>query len=178
MNIYEIVTQRVIDSIEKGEVAPWRKPWKCYKGVSPFPKNLITGKDYRGANVMLLSMQNYSSPYWLSFKQAQSHGGSVKKEEKATPVTYWSVLEKENKLNGEKDKVFVARYFSVFNVEQCENIHAPIHEELSRTEDQKIGCCETLIEGYADKPTIEQKEQRAFYSPRTGPNKLSRPEIG
>ena len=165
MSIYEIVTQRVIEAIEKGGVLPWRKPWQTFQGTSAFPKNLITGKDYRGINVMLLAMQGYSSPYWLTFKQAQGLGGSVKKGEKATPVVYWSIIEKESKESGKKERLFLARYYSVFNVGQCENVQCPVHEVMVPTEQQKIEGCETLLNGYKDKPVIQEKEQRAYYSP-------------
>jgi antirestriction protein ArdC len=37
--VYEIVTDRIIDSLSNG-VVPWRKPWRSEK-----PKNLISKKD-------------------------------------------------------------------------------------------------------------------------------------
>ena len=44
--VYEIVTQRVLDAIEKG-VTPWRIPWK--KGPGPgLPRSMSTAKAYRG----------------------------------------------------------------------------------------------------------------------------------
>jgi antirestriction protein ArdC len=40
--VYEIVTQTIIEKLEAGEV-PWRRPW-----ITSAPKNLISGKEYRG----------------------------------------------------------------------------------------------------------------------------------
>jgi hypothetical protein len=48
--------------------------------------DLITKKLYRGINPWLLTAtaeeRGYSSPYWLSYKQAQQKGGNVKAGEK------------------------------------------------------------------------------------------------
>ena len=69
-NIYQIVTDRIIHSLEVG-VIPWEKPWKTphFHG-GPFPSNFRTGKSYRGVNVLLLWSSPYSSPLWLTFTQA------------------------------------------------------------------------------------------------------------
>jgi antirestriction protein ArdC len=81
-NIYQIVTDRIIHSFETG-VIPWEKPWKTphFHG-GPFPRNFRTGKPYRGVNVLLLWSSPYSSPFWLTFKQAQELKGTVRKGEK------------------------------------------------------------------------------------------------
>ena len=83
---YEIVTQKIIEKMEQGEIS-WKKPWKAQP-----PRNLITNKPYRGVNLLLLGSQDYSSPYWLTFKQAQKKGGYVRKGEKGSMVTFWKIL--------------------------------------------------------------------------------------
>ena len=55
--------------------------------------NLVSGKAYRGVNVFLLHAVSYASPFWLTFKQAQTLGGSVRKGEKACPVVFWKWLD-------------------------------------------------------------------------------------
>lgn len=70
MNVYEIVTERILEALAKG-VVPWRKPWR-----TETPKNMISGRAYRGVNIFLLQSQPFESPYWLTFKQAASLGGS------------------------------------------------------------------------------------------------------
>jgi antirestriction protein ArdC len=81
-NIYQIVTDRIIHSLKAG-VIPWEKPWKTphFHG-GPFPRNFRTGKPYRGVNVLLLWSSPYSSPFWLTFKQAQELKGTVRKAKK------------------------------------------------------------------------------------------------
>ena len=90
MNIYEVITGRIIEKLEQGCV-PWHKPWAVnYE----YPKNLITKKEYRGINVFILSCSGFDSPYWLTFKHAKELGGNIKKGEKGTPVVFWKLLEK------------------------------------------------------------------------------------
>ena len=55
-NVYEIVTERILEKLEQGTV-PWHKPWSG----GGCPKNLVSGKAYRGVNVWLLGCQDYSS---------------------------------------------------------------------------------------------------------------------
>jgi antirestriction protein ArdC len=63
---------------------PWRKTW-----VTGLPKSLTTGKEYRGINILMLSLSGFTSRYWLTYRQALRLGGHVRKGEKATPVIYW-----------------------------------------------------------------------------------------
>src|SRR6267142_2324282 len=97
MNVYEIITERIIQSLQQG-VIPWRRPWK----VAGHPRNFISTKPYRGINVLLLATQGYSSPYWLTYKQAAERGAHVRKGEKSTPIVFWNVKQTERPaLDGE-----------------------------------------------------------------------------
>ena len=78
--------------LEQG-AAPWQKPWRV---ASQMPRNLVSGKPYRGINGFLLHAIQYASPFWLTFKQAQALGGNVKRGEKSMPVVFWKKLETED----------------------------------------------------------------------------------
>jgi antirestriction protein ArdC len=110
-DLYEQITERIIALLEAGTV-PWRKPWKSQTGL---PRNLCSGKTYRGINVFLLHSMHYESPYWLTFKQAQERGGHVRKGEKACPVIFWKQWEKLDAATGEKTRIPMMRYYFVFN---------------------------------------------------------------
>lgn len=79
-SVYEAVTQRVIDAIKNGDVAPWRRPW-----ISGRPVQIRNGRPYRGINVFLLSLASYGDPRWGTFKamketavkQARSEGREI-----------------------------------------------------------------------------------------------------
>jgi antirestriction protein ArdC len=82
------VTQRIIEQLDAGTV-PWEKPWM----LGGEPVNGLTGKPYQGINPLLLAMtafeRKYRAPFWFTFKQASSVGGSVQKGEKGTTLVRW-----------------------------------------------------------------------------------------
>jgi antirestriction protein ArdC len=122
MNTYEIITARIMEQLEHGTI-PWQQPWNHKAGM---PRNLLSQKDYRGINVWLLASAGYSSPYWLTYRQAQDIGGYVRKGEHGSPVVFWKWLERgEEGQDGEEmdnnlRRVSMARLYTVFNVQQCE----------------------------------------------------------
>src|SRR5258708_24024373 len=88
-SICQTVTDLIISSLKAG-VIPWERPWRSprYAG-SPFPRNFYTGKPYRGINILLLWSSEYSSPFWLTFKQAQALKGTVRRSERGTPIVFY-----------------------------------------------------------------------------------------
>lgn len=130
----EELTQRIIDQLEAG-TAPWIKPWEARLGDLPF--NPTTGKPYRGANSLYLSMSGYSDPRWATYKQAQEKGWQVRKGEKGSWIEYWQFTEQKKVLDGQgkpvkengkiktitvkldKPRVFHA---VVFNLSQMDNV--------------------------------------------------------
>src|SRR6202795_3196348 len=86
MDIYEIVTEKIINLLEQGTV-PWRRPWTS----SGLPRNLVSKKPYRGVNFFLLSASKYVSPFWLTMHQANELGGHVRKGEESTAVVFWKI---------------------------------------------------------------------------------------
>lgn len=137
-DIYQEVTNRIIEAMEQGQL-PWLKPWNnAGKGdaVTQLPYNAISGKNYSGVNTLLLFVRSmeagFSSNAWLTYKQAQDLGGNICKGEKGTMVTYWGKFTVSEEVNGEdeeKNIPFVKKY-TVFNIEQCENINANKFQEL------------------------------------------------
>src|SRR5262245_41754424 len=89
MNVYEIITQRIMEQLEHGTV-PWQQPWNHKAGL---PRNLLSQKDYRGINVWILASAGYSSPYWLTYRQAQEIGGFVRRGEHGSPVVFWKFVD-------------------------------------------------------------------------------------
>ena len=61
-SVYSIVTEQILKQLESG-VAPWHRPW-----TTQIPKNLVSGRAYRGINVFLLACFGYGSPYWLTLQ--------------------------------------------------------------------------------------------------------------
>ncbi len=158
-DVYIIVTNRIIEHLEKG-VVPWHQTWT----EAGLPRNLISGKNYRGINVWLLSSLNYEQNYYLTFKQVQDLGARIKKGEKSHEVIFWKWLEKENEETKEKERIPILKYYRVFNVSQCEGIP---EEKIPKQElrlNNPIETCEKVINEMPSIPKIQHKEQQAYYN--------------
>lgn len=156
--IYEMVTERVIAELEKGNI-PWKKPWR---DDGTLPANAVTKKSYRGMNLLLLP-KGYSSPYFVSFKQAQKLGGNVKKGEKGHLVTFW----KFNTYIDENDKekqVPMLRYYTVFNTDQTTIPEDKLPKMPELKHHEPIREAEQIINNMPNKPELRQGECRAYYS--------------
>ncbi len=160
--IYAMITDRIIEELEKGTV-PWRMPWNGY--IKGFPQNFTSKKSYRGVNIFLLQLAMRSTPYWITFKQAKQLKGSIKKGEKGYPVIFWKFLESVDKETDEKKNIPLLRYYTVFNLDQCEGIKLPEIDQPETREFSPIEQAEKIIADMPNKPTIKHDEARAYYRP-------------
>lgn len=152
--------------------APWTKPWgaNCAKGL---PVNALTGKPYRGCNVMLLLSTPFASRGWMTFKQVSSIGGKVKKGARATDIFFFTTIQKEKEDIKTGEKVLVdipyLKNFKVFNLEQCEiPADAPLkyhpEETADTTADDDTGIfdeCEQLL----NLSVWYEDDTKAYYIP-------------
>ncbi|MEI8194334.1 MAG: zincin-like metallopeptidase domain-containing protein, partial [Phycisphaerae bacterium] len=176
-DLYAEITQQIIAMLDKG-VVPWRSPI-LGQGKAGFPKNLDSGKPYRGVNVFLLAftayLKGYGSSYWLTFNQAKASGGSVKKGEKSAMVVFWKQYEVEDRQTGMKKQVPVMRFYRVFNAEQCDGIKPRDAAVYVPTPFEAIAAAEALVKGYANGPAIEHGGQQAYYRPSSDTVKIPEP---
>jgi antirestriction protein ArdC len=177
-DLYQEVTDQIISMLGTG-VVPWRSPI-LGRGSAGHPKNLQTGKTYRGVNVFLLAFKawtsGYGSSYWLTFKQAMQHGGTVKKGEKSALVVFWKQYDIKDKDTGEEKKVPVLRYYNVFNAEQCDGIKVPDGIPFVPTDFKPIDTAEAIVKAYEEAPMIEHGGAQAFYRPSTDTVRMPPPE--
>lgn len=162
IDVYSIVTNRIIALLEQGTI-PWQKPWT----EAGLPANLISKRPYRGLNVWLLSSLNYEHNLFITWEQLKAIKGSVKRGEKGHLVVFWKTIPKTDGLeqdNGEKKKTAVIlRYYKVFNVSQCKDIHESLLPAKVEKENDPIVECESIITHMPQCPPIKHKEQRAYY---------------
>jgi len=164
MDVYQIVTEKIVSLLEAGTI-PWRKPWTTSQGM---PKNLISKKEYRGINLFLLGCQQYSSPYWLTYKQATEKGGHIRKGEKSSLVVFWKMMDRNNvddaADNNISGKLPLLRYYNLFNLEQCEGIESPT-QEVQTYQFTPIEKAEQIVSGMKDRPEISYGSNKASYTP-------------
>jgi antirestriction protein ArdC len=125
-DLYAAVSARIGAELEAG-AAPWVKPWAATPGANT-PRNAVSDRPYSGCNVVLLWMAQaagYRTPRFLTFKQALELGGNVRKGERGHKVLYVKQLQVHDR--GADDDtatrlVPMLREYTVFNVDQCENL--------------------------------------------------------
>src|SRR5208283_469059 len=173
-SVYEVITARIVERLEAGTV-PWHKPCSVETGT---PRNLTSGRLYRGINIFLLGCQSYGSPFWGTYKQMTELGGHVRKGERGSPVVFWKLLEGEDK-EGKAKTVPVCRYYTVFNVEQCEGINRKRLDEIARPKRSQFSLierAEALVRGYPNPPSIRTTGRAAFYRPSDDSVTMPAPE--
>lgn len=132
-NLYDEITDKIITELEAGRL-PWVQPWGTSGVAAPLalPKNAATGRRYSGINVLILwgavVERGYAGQSWLTFRQALTLGGSVRKGERGTTVVYADRFipgeERQRAEETGKDAraIHFLKRFSVFNVEQCDGL--------------------------------------------------------
>lgn len=134
MNVNEIITGKMIQSIADSGKLPWHRPWNA----AGF-RNITSGHAYRGINVIMLSIMGNNDTAFLTYNQARANGGNVRKGSKGIPIVFWQKFEKSET----RKASFMARYFTVFALKDCEGLpkleakrEAPqcVHEPIQRAE--------------------------------------------
>lgn len=170
-SVAEIITDIIIKKLEEG-VCPWRKPWN---GSANAPRNLVTGKAYRGINAFLLACTGFSSPYFLTFKQVSDKGGLVIKGAASFPVVFWSNVTVEDHETGDEKNIPFMRYYRVFSVEQTNLPIPPITE--NPLEFNPIEEAEKIIASMPNRPEIRYGQAKAYYSPTLDYINMPRQEL-
>ena len=166
-DIHEQVTKQILAAMEQMR-GTGRRLWDSQPSL---PVNLATGKPYSGINVIMLwgaaMEKGYTSPYWLTFKQAQAMGGQVRKGERSELCVFykpWESQETNNETGETETKTgAVLKSFRVFNLDQIDGIEAPAHEP--REAFQAIEAAERIMR--ASPVRIIETGDRAFYQPAT-----------
>ena len=163
-NIYETITDRIIAQLESG-IIPWRKEWKS-SGSTGLPRNIVSGKNYRGINLLTLMMSDFADSRWMTYKQAQAQGANVRKGEHGTPIVFWKFQTIKDAKGDDRDIAW-ARSYTVFNAEQIDGLQPVL--PLASTF-RPIDTAQQLADAYMQSPshpTLTHTGDRAFYRPLT-----------
>lgn len=175
VDLCQSVTDKIIAELEAGRL-PWVQPWdglhaSCQIGL---PQNAASGKPYSGINILLLwgavIEKGYPSQIWLTYRQAKSLGGNVRKGERGEVICYADRFvtkdEKQNAIAEGRDAVaipFLKRY-RVFNLAQCDGLPEDLYrQDVPLPEREIVPQAEALAQ--ATGADIRIGGDRAFYVP-------------
>ena len=126
--LYETITQQIVDQLADG-VLPWHRPWSVSPDAVTRPVR-ENGVPYQGINILILwaaTLQHgYTSPYWMTYRQASSLGAQVRRCERATHVVFAKTFTRSetDPITGDQVDVHlpVRRAYAVFNVDQIDDL--------------------------------------------------------
>lgn len=174
--VFDHITNEIISAIETGADA-YEMPW--HRSGTHRPANAITGRPYRGINVLLLwaeaSRRGYQSGLWATYRQWHEAGARVRKGERSTLVLLWKPIPASNDDGDRADDLpprLVVRAFRVFNADQVDGFEAPAIAILPETE--RLRLAETFFEHQA--AAVWVGSDQAFYDPRS--DTISMPSFG
>lgn len=174
-NLYDEITDKIIAELEAGHL-PWVQPWGTAnaKASLAMPKNAATRRQYSGINILILwgavVEHGFPTQHWLTFRQALSLGGHVRRGERGTTVVYADRFVPEDEMarareTGEDAQAipFLKR-FTVFNVDQCEGLPEDIEGEAPPSPE---GLIEPRVEALIRSTRVDFRigGNRAFYVP-------------
>lgn len=177
--IFDRITNQIIAAIDAG-ANDYIMPWHRTGTMLDCPTNAITGRNYRGLNVLTLWIDGESAGFstgkWATYRQWNEHGAQVRKGERGTPVFFWQQRGNGSpEQDGDNDRRrtgFVAKAFTVFNADQVDGAHFDTPPVLS--EDERNAQAEAFVRKTG--ATILHGGDRAYYAP--GPDHVQMPEFG
>ena len=113
--IYDQATNAVVKMLETAGT-DWCQPWQVNGS-----RNVVTDKQYRGINTLILASTPYPSGTWGTFKQWKHLGHPVRKGQKSTGIAFFKPIIKETvRPDGrtEEESYMVIRSYNVFATEQ------------------------------------------------------------
>jgi antirestriction protein ArdC len=136
-SLYDEITDKIIAELEAGRV-PWVQPWGTAAAKAPLamPKNAATSRQYGGINILILwgsvIERGFAGQSWLTFRQALTLGGHVRKGERGTTVVYADRFvpaeekRRARETGEEAQAIPFLKRFTVFNTDQCDGLPADI----------------------------------------------------
>ena len=182
-SLYQEVTDRIVADLERGRV-PWVRPWGKNPATVGLPCNAASGRSYSGINILILweavLAEGWPTQRWLTFRQAQDLGGTVRKGAWGTTVLYAAKFapkqrgaegRPENEGTDDPPKrpdqpraVPFLKRFTVFNIAQCEGLPDELESNPAATsEGRRPADADALIS--ATGADLRTGGQDAFYSP-------------
>jgi len=185
-DIYQIITDQVIKGLQdKG--LEWFKPWTG-DGLSGLAISHNTGKPYKSINQFMLSYAiahfDYKSNEFITFNQAISKKGKVKKGATSHMVVFWNVSfsimgpsgkltyfkklsDIPSDLQDQANRHLSPRYYRVFNLDDVEGVTDKWNtkEAVKGTIFEPREDADQIYAQMPKKPKLTHGGNKAFYMP-------------
>jgi antirestriction protein ArdC len=174
-DVYERITNQIVHELEQG-VRPWMQPWSVEhtEGRIVRPRR-FNGLPYNGINVLMLwsaaMEKGYSTPTWMTFKQALEFNAHVRKGEKGSLVVYADKITRTetDESTGEENERAIPfmKGYTVFNVEQIDGLPEPYYAKPEPKSEsvQRIAHAESFFAATGSE--IRHGGNKAYYSVST-----------
>lgn len=177
-DVAQVITDLILEKIAAG-TAPWLKPWSA-TSTRPLRHN---GVPYSGINTFYLwavaESRGFTSPYWMTFRQAAELGGHVRKGESGSFSVFYSSARKTDtdRLTGEATEKTIRfmKWNHVFNASQIDGL--PAHYYPEPPDPTAIGELSIGVRDFLDAIPIRVVHggDSAHYSPGTDTVTLPNP---
>jgi antirestriction protein ArdC len=170
-DVYTRITDKIIADLEQG-VRTWMKPWNAGNTAGRITRPLRhNGVPYSGINILMLWAESmdkgFTTPIWMTFKQASELNAHVRKGEKGSLVVYANSItrtEEDDKGEETEREIHYMKGYTVFNVEQIDGLPEHYYGKpiVNTTSVERIARAESFFT--ATKADIRYGGDRAFYS--------------
>ena len=158
--VHTVISEKIIEHLQKG-IVPWRTSW-MEAGV---PTSLISKRPFRGINVLLLAALGYERNLFLTLKQLETAGGSLKPNEEPHTIVFWANQQPDATSEASSDKKpGKLKTYMVYDIAQCTGIPEDLIPEHILEADP-IKACEKIVGNLSNGPAMRYKEPGAFYDP-------------
>lgn len=188
IDVHDAITQKIVAAIEAGAgefQMPWHRPGVAFT----LPRNALTGKPYRGSNVLSLwidaDAKKFEHQVWATYKQFEELGAQVRKGEKSSLIVKygeWTPKSDSDRATnagasgdsardegGEEARRMFAKAAHVFNIDQVD-CPPELRSSLLPTEAPRPDLTARLahVDAFIAAIGVEIREggQRAFYRHR------------
>ncbi len=175
----DTITGAIIERLEAG-TRPWVRPWTG-GGVSRPLRSC--GTPYRGINVLWLWMAaeagGFSSPFWLTYRQAQLQGAQVRRGERGTIAilykSYSKTVEDRDTGDPHDETRRVLRSFVVFNASQIDGLpeHYTPQAPTQPSADERDRVLDAFFEAVPAR--LRHGGDQAYYTP--APDRITMPDM-
>lgn len=162
---YDKLVENFVSQLEKGVVGTWKKSWS-----RPMPKSGVSQNDYSGINILSLMNDEYDSNFWITKKQIENLGGTIRDEhkDKARDIfflkEFTKKIEETNDETGEVEetnkKYTVLKTYKVYNSEVVDGINFNFEDEKKAPNEKVVE-----IEKFVKNLNVEMNIGEPAYSP-------------